>query len=183
VDGWKEDLHWHEALTEEDPISVQLRERIARYEDEGRGDCWLAREDIACLVEGALLHFDGERYRLLAWCVMPNHVHVVIQTCDGHLLRDTIHSWKSFTAKAANRRIERRGDFWMADYHDRFVRDAVHLAAVIAYVESNPVKAGLARHAHEWRFSSAWRNLHHLGPRASRPPCVVPAPGGTIAAG
>ena len=48
-----------------------------------------------------------------------------------------------------------RGTFWMVDYYDRFIRDGRHLARAIAYVERNPVKAGLCREAQDWPFSSA----------------------------
>src|SRR6185369_9034500 len=55
-----------------------IRRRAEKYLDAGHGECWLRRPDIAALTENALLHFDEQRYRLLAWCVMPNHVHVMI---------------------------------------------------------------------------------------------------------
>ena len=108
------------------------------------------------MVEDALLHFDGQRYGLLEWCVMPNHVHVLAQTCVGFQLDKVIHSWKSFTAKAANRVLDRKGEFWMLDYFDRFIRDETHLAATIAYIRENPVSAGLVERAEDWRFSSAY---------------------------
>jgi putative transposase len=57
--------------------------RIERELDAGLGACWLGKPEIASLVQDALLHFDGERYRLIAWCLMPNHVHVVIDILDG----------------------------------------------------------------------------------------------------
>jgi putative transposase len=59
------------------PSSDQRRERLEVLLNAGRGDCWLALDDIAALVQKALLHFDGQRYQLLAWCVMPNHVHML----------------------------------------------------------------------------------------------------------
>ena len=59
---------------------VELRRRIEEYLDAGHGECWLRRSAIAQLVEEALLHFDTERYRLLAWCIIPNHVHALIET-------------------------------------------------------------------------------------------------------
>jgi putative transposase len=64
--------------------------------DGGLGSCWLREPTIAQLVEEAIMHFDGERYRLLAWCVMPNHVHVVVESADGHSLGAIVRSWKSF---------------------------------------------------------------------------------------
>jgi len=155
TDRWKQELGWLDTLPADDSRAVELRIRIARYEDAGHGQCWLAREDVGHLVEDALLYFDAERYRLIAWCVMPNHVHVLIETFAGYPLGDVIHAWKSFTAKVANKLLGRAGDFWMADYYDRFIRDEDHLAAAIAYIENNPVKAGLVHRAEDWRFSSA----------------------------
>src|SRR5687767_9987188 len=77
--------------------------------DAGLGACWLGRPDIARLVDQALTHFDGSRYRLLAWCVMPNHVHAVIEPGEEHSLGAIVQSWKSFTAKQANRLLGRQG--------------------------------------------------------------------------
>ena len=123
--------------------------------DAGLGACWLGRPDIAELVEAALLHFDGERYRLLAWCIMPNHVHVVLEPGATHLLDRIVQSWKSYTAKRANQTLDRSGMFWHRDYFDRFMRDEGHLRRTIDYVENNPVSAGLASEPAEWRWSSA----------------------------
>lgn len=89
--------------------------------DQGLGACWLRRPEIASLVQDALLHFDGERYRLLAWCLMPNHVHVVIEMLANHSLSKVLLSWKPFTARRANERLRRTGPFWHADYFDRFM--------------------------------------------------------------
>jgi putative transposase len=67
--------------------------RIDRELDTGLGACWLGRTDIAAVVENALLHFDSERYRLLAWCIMPNHVHTVVELFGGDALGSILHSW------------------------------------------------------------------------------------------
>ena len=123
--------------------------------DAGRGACWLGRPDIAEIVEAALLHFDGERYRLLAWCIMPNHVHVVVEPGADDSLDRIVHSWKSYTAHQANRVLGRNGVFWHRDYFDRYMRDEGHLSRTIDYIENNPVKAGLASEPATWRWSSA----------------------------
>jgi putative transposase len=123
--------------------------------DDGLGACWLKKPEIADVVENALLHFDGERYRALSWCVMPNHVHVVIDVLDGNSLGAIVHSWKSFSAKEANRLLARSGSFWHRDYFDRFIRDEGHYQRTVEYVENNPVKAGLAAAASDWSWSSA----------------------------
>jgi putative DNA methylase len=124
--------------------------------DEGHGRRDLALPVIAELVQGALLNFDGTRYALVAWCVMPNHVHTLIETRAGYSLDRVLHSWKSFTAKEANRRLRRNGPFWAPEYFDRYMRDDNHLAATALYIESNPVKVGLCEKPMAWRFSSAW---------------------------
>ncbi|MDI9382707.1 MAG: transposase [Verrucomicrobiota bacterium] len=113
-----------------------------------------------------MLHFDGERYRLLAWCIMPNHVHTLIETVVGFPLGEVVHSWKSFTANESNRVLNRQGEIWMPDYFDRFIRDAKHYDAVVEYIAENPVKAGLCSNPKEWRWSHLGKPL---GARASCP--------------
>ncbi|MBS0538790.1 MAG: transposase [Proteobacteria bacterium] len=129
--------------------------KIDRELDSCAGDCWLRRPEIAEIVQGALFHFDGDRYRLLAWCVMPNHVHVVIEPVQGFLLSGIVHSWKSFTANKANGILLRKGAFWHDDYFDRYMRDEADLSRTISYVKRNPVKAGLIDRAEDWLWSSA----------------------------
>ena len=134
---------------------IELRRRTEEYLDAGHGACWLRQPEVAALVEGALRHLDGERYRLLAWCVMPNHVHALIETRDGFPLADVLHSWKSFTSRKASKLVGRSGQFWQREYLDRYVRNAEHYQAVVAYIEENPVQAGLAKVKTEWPWSSA----------------------------
>src|SRR5262245_23260929 len=74
-------------------------ERFARCDrmlDRGGGEAILKSREAARIVEDALLHFDDERYALIAWCVMPNHVHVVIEPRGEHLLGEIVKSWKAF---------------------------------------------------------------------------------------
>ncbi len=157
VTQWRVELGMHEHSDPKHPICLELRRRIALYQDRGVGACYLSRPDIALMVEDALLHFNGQRYRLLAWCIMPNHVHVLIETLPDWQLSGIIHSWKSFTAKEANRLLNRKGVFWFHDYFDRFIRNEAHLRRSIEYIENNPVKARLCNTPQDWRFSSARR--------------------------
>jgi putative transposase len=129
-----------------------------RLLDAGYGECTLRHAACAEIVESALLHADGERYRLIAWCVMPNHVHVLIEQAEGHPLGDVVQEWKSITAHKINGVIGREGRLWRREYFDRFMRDSDHLTSTIEYVEMNPVRANLVDVASAWRFSSArWR--------------------------
>jgi REP element-mobilizing transposase RayT len=110
---------------------------------------------VAELVEGALFHFNEQRYRLYAWVIMPNHVHVLFLPLNGCSMSKIVGSWKSFTSKKANQLFGRRGKFWKEDYYDRFIRDADHFHDIVTYIELNPVKAGLCGRPEDWRFGSA----------------------------
>jgi REP element-mobilizing transposase RayT len=146
-------LTWQQGLHDD----AEQRRRIEAYLDAGHGSCCLRDARVAKLVEGALLYFDGQHYHLLAWVVMPNHVHVLIEMAPGHRLPDIVHSWKSFTAKAANRILGRSGALWQPEYFDRYIRNPDHFDRAVHYIHENPVKAGLALQAEEWPFSSASR--------------------------
>jgi REP element-mobilizing transposase RayT len=129
-----------------------------RVLDAGHGACVLREAACAKFVQNALLHSDGERYRLAAWCIMPNHVHVVAEQIEGNPLGDIVQSWKSASSHQINTHLGREGRLWRREYFDRFMRDEAHLHTTIAYVEGNPVDAKLVTNAGEWRFSSAfWR--------------------------
>lgn len=127
-----------------DSIQYQrLRQKIAEYEDAGYGQCFLRDERIAAIMQDTLKHFDGERYRLICWCIMPNHVHVLIEVNEGWSLSRIMHGWRSYTAKEANRILGRTGRFWMEEYYDRYIRDDNHLQKTINYILNNPANAGL----------------------------------------
>jgi REP element-mobilizing transposase RayT len=136
-------------------LETERRRRIQDYLDKGQGMAWMKDRRVARLVQAALLHFDGERYKLPAWVVMPNHVHVLLIPMFGYALADIVHSWKSFTSNEANKLLGRGGDFWQPDYFDRFIRNGCHYEDAIDYIESNPVKAGLCTRNEDWEFSSA----------------------------
>jgi putative transposase len=123
--------------------------------DAGVGSRLLADPGAAGVVQAALLHFDAERYRLLAWCAMPTHVHVLVEQMTDWPLAAVIHGWKSFTAHAINRSLQRSGPVWAREYFDRMMRDDRQLEAARFYIENNPVAAGLCASMEDWRWSSA----------------------------
>ncbi len=136
--------------------SITAAERDA-FLDAGAGACWLKQPKIAEIVENALLYFDGERYRLIAWTVMPNHVHVLIEISERYSLGSIVGSWKRFSARLANQAIGRSGPFWQDDYWDTYIRDERHLESTVSYIENNPVKAGLVGDAADW----PWSHIRH----------------------
>jgi len=134
--------------SERQRLAVLYAEKVEKWLDSGYGACWLKDERIASIVRDALAHFDGTRYTLLAWCVMPNHVHAVLRPAAGHNLADILHSWKSFTAKKANEILNRSGEFWQAEYYDHLIRDEKDFRKQVEYVLKNPAQAGLA----DWKW-------------------------------
>jgi REP element-mobilizing transposase RayT len=98
---------------------------------------------IARVVVDSLHQFRGTRYQLFAWCVMPNHVHVVFRVFDGNTLPKILHSWKSFSAKKAKKILGRSTEFWRREYYDHMVRDDAEFHRAVQYVINNPEKAGL----------------------------------------
>ncbi|MGD0220848.1 MAG: transposase [Terriglobia bacterium] len=130
-------------LAEEMRLDKLFSEKVETYLDRGTGECWMRRDDVAALVANALQHFEGTRYRLAAWCVMPNHVHTVVEPLPGYELPRIVHSWKSFTANRANLLIGRTGQFWQPEPYDHLIRDEEDFGRQVEYVLSNPVRAGL----------------------------------------
>ncbi len=103
------------------------------------------------IVQDSLQHFHGTKYDLIAWVIMPNHVHALIRQRQGGLIAAIVQSWKTYTAK----RILGTGNLWQRDYWDRFVRDDQHFWRSVHYIHENPVKARLVERAEDWRWSSA----------------------------
>ena len=154
--------HGSAVKIEEDTETIErdYRRKIERYLDTGRGECWLRRPEIAELTANALRFFDGQRYHLEAWVVMPNHVHVVFWPIPNHTLSSIVHSWKRFTAREANKLLDRTGEpFWQQEPFDHWIRDEREEMRCCNYTVRNPVLAGLCRGPEEWRWSSAWRDM------------------------
>ena len=155
---------WERELAESPSASVEavLRRRIEHYLDQGYGSCCLKDNRVAATVQESLLHFDDQRYRLWAWVLMPNHVHILMTPHRSWSLSEIMKSFKSYTSHEANKILGRSGKFWMEDYFDRYIRDEKHFASAITYIENNPVKAGLCRRPEDWPFSSAWFRAHEV---------------------
>ena len=122
-----------------------------------QGPTWLTDERIArCLVE--TLRFGEERlhlYRLHAWSLMSNHVHILIE--PNAELSQITRSVKSFSARTANEILGRTGEpFWQDESYDHWVRDQKEFGKIVQYIEYNPVAAGLVERPEDWPWSSAY---------------------------
>ena len=127
---------------------LELRAELANLQtaeidpelDRGHGSCLFRDARCASIVAETLRHFDGTRYHLMAWCVMPNHVHVVLKTFAGEDLEKILHSWKSFTAHEINKIQNTTGAIWQKESYDHLIRDGEDLQNQVTYVLANPRK-------------------------------------------
>ena len=118
------------------------------------GPVWLRQPAIARLVRQALHFNDGRKYQLVCYCLMANHVHLVVGLPDkAPSLARTLQALKGYTGHAANALLGRTGQFWQRESYDHVVRDAQELERIIAYVVNNPVKAGLVDDWQQWPYT------------------------------
>lgn len=124
--------------------------QMEAFYDRGFGSCALADQRVAGAVAAALRFRDGKHYRLLAWCIMPNHVHVVARLLPGADLATVLKSWKQFSSRTANQVLGQKGRFWQREYYDRLIRNEEEYCRAIRYVVENPLKAGLKNWPWVW---------------------------------
>ena len=122
------------------------------------GPFWLRDSQVAGIVSESMHHLDGKVYQLDAYCVMPNHVHLVCAPLskEGGVyygMPGIMHSLKRHAARQANVILGRQGEFWQHESYDHVIRDEEEWRRVIAYVLNNPVKAGLVQLAEEWKWN------------------------------
>lgn len=123
---------------------------------------WLAHPEIACIIAREIHAFDGKYYKLLAYTIMPNHVHMLINslppvvspqhrgTTAPYPLADALKRLKGRSARYANQTLGRSGAFWQHESYDHVVRDVGELERILGYILTNPVNAGLVSHWREW---------------------------------
>ncbi len=112
--------------------------QLERYLDRNEGACYLKDPSIKAIVESALLHFDGDRYRLDEFVIMPNHVHLLIAPLGDNLLSEILHSIKSFTANEISKALGINGHIWQKESFDHIIRSPEQLARVRQYIKDNP---------------------------------------------
>ena len=159
-----------EAVLDKIPDQVERRRRA--YEEQRRlfgkwdkaldtaqsGPFWLCKPQVAAVAANSLHHLNNQKYDLDAFCIMPNHVHLVcepLQKPDAsyHTISAIMHSIKSFTANESNRLLDREGEFWQGESYDHVVRDEAEWRRIIKYVLNNPVAAGLVSRPEDWKWS------------------------------
>ncbi len=117
--------------------------REEEWLDSGRGCCVLRDSKCRQHVSETLHSFDGVRYSLDHWVIMPNHVHLMMQPKDGWSVGDIAASWKKFSARRINALRKQTGNLWQTETFDHIVRDRDQLDRIRRYIEGNPGKARL----------------------------------------
>ncbi len=147
---------------------VKDRKFLGKWDDAldtaSNGPFWLREDNIAELVSKSLHFQDNLHYRLDAFCIMPNHAHLVctpLEQADGvyFSMSKIMHSLKRHTGRRANQILRRTGDFWEHENYDHYARDEQELERIINYVLNNPVKAGLVSTPEAWKWSYCTTNL------------------------
>ena len=125
---------------------------------------WLSDPKIARIVKEKLHELAKDHFHLFAYCIMPNHVHILIQSrlskklpesgkTEKYPIADSMRLLKGSTARICNLALGRKGAFWAHESYDHFIRDEREFENVLAYILSNPVKAGLVNKETDWSFS------------------------------
>jgi putative transposase len=127
------------------------------------GPRWLEHENIADAVSEKIRSMNSKYFQLLAYCIMPNHVHLLIESIvvgshhqgktSKYPVTDTLRLLKGNTARACNLKLKRSGHFWQHESYDHYVRDEQELERIIKYILNNPVKARLVKEWTDWRFN------------------------------
>ena len=129
---------WEEKTTKE--YINKFGKAVDKWLDNNYGNCLLKKQSNRKIVEDALLFFDGKRYDLVAFVVMPNHVHILLKLREGHELTEIMHSIKSYTAKKINENENNTGPVWQSESYDRLIRDQKHFENVVRYIIANNKK-------------------------------------------
>lgn len=122
------------------------------------GPHWLSNPTAAAQVAESLRFLDGKRYDLDCYCIMSNHVHMVLtplptETGDYHALQDIMHSLKGYTANHINPLLGREGAFWQHETYDHYIRDPDEWLRIRWYVLNNPVKASIVADWRDWPWA------------------------------
>jgi REP element-mobilizing transposase RayT len=114
-----------------------FNERVQHWLDAGVGSCVLRDQRACSIMRDAFLHFHGVRYQLGSFAIAANHVHVLVAPVVGIDLSQVLHSWKSYTAKAINKALGRKGTLWQDESYDHLVRSEAALYRISTYIHAH----------------------------------------------
>ena len=129
-------------------------DNIGEYlDDTANSKSWLANTEVQAEVLSAIYFHHKKSFYVIAFCIMPNHVHLIVNTLGFSYspLGKTLGSIKQFSARKANLILQRKGQFWHHESYDHMVRSRNELAERVKYVKNNPVKSGLVKSWKDWK--------------------------------
>ena len=139
--------NWQATLRGQPELEREYHRTFTRqfmsYLDRGHGECVLRRHELAAIVAGSLRHADGDKYHLVDFVVMPNHVHLLVCLIGDTDIVEQCTSWKHFTGHEINKVLGCRGRFWQEDSFDHLVRTPEAFDYFCRYIADNPAKAKL----------------------------------------
>ncbi|MEW5843669.1 MAG: transposase [Bacteroidota bacterium] len=114
----------------------------------------LSVPEVATIVRNAIQYEDGKDIKVICYCIMPNHVHLVLELLEGNRgISKIMQSIKRVSARRSNEYLKREGKFWQDESFDRWVRNDKELFNTINYVLENPVRAGLVKIWEDWNYT------------------------------
>jgi len=150
MEKWREEKNrWlteHPQPWDEETDSAYHRRftyELDRIMDGGHGSCVLKTAEIRAILEESFRNFDGIRYDMHSWVIMPNHVHLLFSLKEGVKMEKILATWKNYTSTRINESLGQEGTLWQKDYFDRMIRDWDNFARVARYIRRNPVEAKL----------------------------------------
>jgi putative transposase len=148
--------HWSKVLPKLDQtLRDQFHQTFSRhrevYLDECHGKCVLRSPMLSKIVEDSLLYFDGHRYCMGDFVIMPNHVHLLAAFPNQEGMRAQCESWTHFTAVQIHRKLGEKGTFWQSEPFDHLVRSLDQYEYLRRYIAENPLKAKLKSGEYRYR--------------------------------
>ena len=154
--GLLEGRHWSDVLSQlDDAIRTEFNRQFNRcredFLDNCHGRCLLRDPTLSQIVADSLTHFDGERYRMGDFIVMPNHVHLVAAFPNQEAMETQFDSWTHYSAFRIHQKIGETGHFWQQEPFDHLVRSVEQYQYLCKYIAENPRKAGLQAGDYHYR--------------------------------
>ena len=161
-------INIHEDGIGKNILILELRKKYLIKYDElldqiKSGKHYLKRDEIASIVAEQIERFDGTYYDLLAYCIMSNHVHLLID-CSVQIksndfdesytqLDQIMHRIKGASSRFCNQALHKTGKFWEHESYDIYIRDEKMLQNVISYILENPVKDKIVNHWRDYKWT------------------------------
>ena len=127
---------WNISTTQKFRATVgRIEERLL---DNGYGSCILQYPELREVIASAITYYSPSHYSIIAYAIMPNHVHLLVHFHTDTNPERLMQSIKSYSAHQINLKLQKTGSVWMSEYFDRIVRSENDLQKYINYIENNP---------------------------------------------